>query len=158
VEYFTGSLAPGQTQSLWRKYLQFSNDRAFKLVRMHIECVSTKPALVQLRGYGPLSNTSAIKQSDPFCVGVTPRRHTLAVNSPWFQQDTDPEKVLGAFDVLCPSKKDAAGTLVTHTITAEFLLSPEMIPEACLGKTLLTQATEDFDEAQREKDRRLATR
>jgi len=80
----------------------------------------------------------------------------LVINSPWFQQDTDPEKVLGAFDVLCPSKKDAAGMVVTHTITTEFLLSPEMIPEACLERELLTQTTEEFHAMQSEKGGRLA--
>jgi len=143
-KWYTGAFGTGSTIGIGRKNLEFANDRSFKVISAHIEVVSTGPTLIQLRGYGPIDSQSAIAQSGPFVARLTPRRHTLRINSPWYSRDTPSDRTLIAVNVLCPKKSDSQWVIYMITLTVQ--LSPEMVPGAC-PKSLKAVASEDFYEA-----------
>lgn len=131
-EWFTSYLTPGASAWVKRSHLEVATDRAFKLVRIHYDvCAHMGPSLLVIRGYGPLSRTSSISNTEPFLVGLSPRRGTLAVNSPWFQVDTNGEAPIVAVDNICVSKEAKQQHGVYLSIRMEFLLSPETVSAAC---------------------------
>jgi len=134
----------GASAWIQRRNLEFQGDRVYRITGVSYSLVCNGSALLQVRAYGPISSKSAIAESGPIAVGVTPVRGYLRSPSAWFPLESSTDTVLIAVDHLCLGRSNLTTCLVSLKI--DILISREEIPAAC-PKTMQSGTPEDLQAA-----------